>query len=212
MVAESLPVGSPWIVAFLAILIAVELGLLIWALVDLARRPAAQVAGGNRLIWLLLCLLVQLVGPILYLAVGRVRVGATTETTEHGHTPTAADTLAAERLSWAAAPLYDTADGARGGSANPAAAVGSVAANGVPGRAALGAAARSRAAGGAAVELSAVRKVFGQTAALDGLSLSVPEGSVFGFLGPNGAGKTTTLRILAGLCLLYTSPSPRDRS
>ncbi|HET6493755.1 MAG TPA: ABC transporter ATP-binding protein, partial [Thermoleophilia bacterium] len=47
--------------------------------------------------------------------------------------------------------------------------------------------------------LSAVRKVFGQTAALDGLSLSVPEGSVFGFLGPNGAGKTTTLRILAGL-------------
>src|SRR5665647_2709515 len=35
--------------------------------------------------------------------------------------------------------------------------------------------------------------------ALDGLSLSVPEGSVFGFLGPNGAGKTTTLRILAGL-------------
>ena len=37
------------------------------------------------------------------------------------------------------------------------------------------------------------------TAALDGLTLTVPEGSVFGFLGPNGAGKTTTLRILAGL-------------
>jgi ABC-2 type transport system ATP-binding protein len=44
-----------------------------------------------------------------------------------------------------------------------------------------------------------VRKVFGHAAALDGLTLSVPEGSVFGFLGPNGAGKTTTLRILAGL-------------
>ena len=42
-------------------------------------------------------------------------------------------------------------------------------------------------------------KVFGDTAALDNLTLTVPEGSVFGFLGPNGAGKTTTLRILAGL-------------
>jgi ABC-2 type transport system ATP-binding protein len=35
--------------------------------------------------------------------------------------------------------------------------------------------------------------------ALDGLSMRVPEGSVFGLLGPNGAGKTTTLRLLAGL-------------
>jgi len=35
--------------------------------------------------------------------------------------------------------------------------------------------------------------------ALDGLSLSIPEGTVFGFLGPNGAGKTTTIRLLAGL-------------
>jgi ABC-2 type transport system ATP-binding protein len=49
------------------------------------------------------------------------------------------------------------------------------------------------------VELASLRKVFAGTVALDGLSLSVPEGSVFGFLGPNGAGKTTTLRILAGL-------------
>jgi len=31
------------------------------------------------------------------------------------------------------------------------------------------------------------------------VSLTVPQGSVFGFLGPNGAGKTTALRILAGL-------------
>jgi ABC-2 type transport system ATP-binding protein len=50
-----------------------------------------------------------------------------------------------------------------------------------------------------AVELAGVRKVFKGAAALDGLTRSVPEGSVFGFLGPNGAGKTTTLRILAGL-------------
>jgi ABC-2 type transport system ATP-binding protein len=42
-------------------------------------------------------------------------------------------------------------------------------------------------------------KRYGRTAALDGLTFSVPAGSVCGFLGPNGAGKTTTLRILLGL-------------
>ena len=46
-------------------------------------------------------------------------------------------------------------------------------------------------------------KVYGsgeeQVRALDGLDLSVPEGSVLGLLGPNGAGKTTTVRILATL-------------
>ncbi len=35
--------------------------------------------------------------------------------------------------------------------------------------------------------------------ALNGLSLSVARGEIFGFLGPNGAGKTTTLKILMGL-------------
>jgi ABC-2 type transport system ATP-binding protein len=42
-------------------------------------------------------------------------------------------------------------------------------------------------------------KRYGRTAAVDGLTFSVPAGSVCGFLGPNGAGKTTTLRILLGL-------------
>jgi ABC-2 type transport system ATP-binding protein len=50
-----------------------------------------------------------------------------------------------------------------------------------------------------AIEISGLHKVYGETRALDGIDLSVPEGSVFGFLGPNGAGKTTTLRILTGL-------------
>jgi len=50
-----------------------------------------------------------------------------------------------------------------------------------------------------AVELRGLRKVYGAKAALDGVDLTVPVGSVFGFLGPNGAGKTTTLRILGGL-------------
>ena len=43
------------------------------------------------------------------------------------------------------------------------------------------------------------RRYPGGVLALDGLTMTVPEGSVFGLLGPNGAGKTTTLRILAGL-------------
>lgn len=39
---------------------------------------------------------------------------------------------------------------------------------------------------------------FGQFVAVDGLSLSVRKGELFGFLGPNGAGKTTTIRVLIG--------------
>jgi ABC-2 type transport system ATP-binding protein len=50
-----------------------------------------------------------------------------------------------------------------------------------------------------AVQIEALRKEFGEFTALDGLSLSVEEGTIFGFLGPNGAGKTTTMRILTGL-------------
>ena len=50
-----------------------------------------------------------------------------------------------------------------------------------------------------AVRCEDLRKRFGSVQALDGLTLSVPEGSVYGFLGPNGAGKTTAIRILTGL-------------
>ena len=42
-------------------------------------------------------------------------------------------------------------------------------------------------------------KRFGDRTAVDGLSLSVAKGEVFGFLGPNGAGKTTTVRMLGTL-------------
>lgn len=42
-------------------------------------------------------------------------------------------------------------------------------------------------------------KRFGSHTAVDGLSLAVPRGSVYGFLGPNGSGKTTTIRMLLGL-------------
>ncbi len=51
----------------------------------------------------------------------------------------------------------------------------------------------------AAIEIEGLRKSFGSHAALDGLDLRVPVGSVFGFLGRNGAGKTTTIKHLMGL-------------
>jgi ABC-2 type transport system ATP-binding protein len=50
-----------------------------------------------------------------------------------------------------------------------------------------------------AIETEGLTKRFGHLAAVDGLALAVPAGSVYGFLGPNGSGKTTTIRILLGL-------------
>lgn len=50
-----------------------------------------------------------------------------------------------------------------------------------------------------AIVTSGLRKEFGGVAAVDGIDLRVPAGSVFGFLGPNGSGKTTTTRMLLGL-------------
>ncbi len=49
------------------------------------------------------------------------------------------------------------------------------------------------------IELHNLSKRYGSVEALRGLSLKVPQGTLFGLLGPNGAGKTTTLRILATL-------------
>jgi ABC-2 type transport system ATP-binding protein len=49
---------------------------------------------------------------------------------------------------------------------------------------------------GPALELDRVTKRYGDFTAVDGLSLKVPRGCIYGFLGPNGAGKTTTLRMI----------------
>src|SRR6202166_1900314 len=50
-----------------------------------------------------------------------------------------------------------------------------------------------------AIEIRDLRKVYGDKAAVDGLTLTVPQGCFYGFLGPNGAGKTTTIKMLMGL-------------
>jgi len=56
-----------------------------------------------------------------------------------------------------------------------------------------------RAGDGPAVRLDALTRRFGDFVAVDGLTLDVGRGEVFGFLGPNGSGKTTTIRMLCGL-------------
>jgi ABC-2 type transport system ATP-binding protein len=50
-----------------------------------------------------------------------------------------------------------------------------------------------------AIEVTDLRKQYGQIEALAGLSMTVGRGEIFGFLGPNGAGKTTTVKLLLGL-------------
>jgi ABC-2 type transport system ATP-binding protein len=49
------------------------------------------------------------------------------------------------------------------------------------------------------IHTESITKKFGEVLAVEGLSLDVREGEVFGFLGPNGAGKTTTVRMLTSL-------------
>lgn len=48
------------------------------------------------------------------------------------------------------------------------------------------------------IQVSDLKKVFGKTRALAGISLEIGQGEIVGFVGPNGAGKTTAMRIIAG--------------
>src|SRR5215203_2794453 len=50
-----------------------------------------------------------------------------------------------------------------------------------------------------AIEATGLEKAFGETRAVAGVDLTVPEGAIYGVLGPNGAGKTTVIRMLATL-------------
>src|SRR3989442_12335848 len=52
-----------------------------------------------------------------------------------------------------------------------------------------------------AIEIRGVTKSFGETRAVDDLTLTVPAASTYGFIGPNGSGKTTTLRMILNILL-----------
>jgi ABC-2 type transport system ATP-binding protein len=49
------------------------------------------------------------------------------------------------------------------------------------------------------IEVAGLRKRFGSTLALDGMTFTVSPGQITGFIGPNGAGKSTTMRVILGL-------------
>jgi ABC-2 type transport system ATP-binding protein len=49
-----------------------------------------------------------------------------------------------------------------------------------------------------AIEVANLTKKYGETVAVENLSLTVPGGTMFGFLGPNGSGKSTTIGCLTG--------------
>src|SRR5436309_3464627 len=50
-----------------------------------------------------------------------------------------------------------------------------------------------------AIRTENLTRDFAAVHAVDGLTLDIPRGTIFGFLGPNGSGKTTTIRLLLGL-------------
>src|SRR2546427_12100850 len=58
---------------------------------------------------------------------------------------------------------------------------------------------RERMAEAVAVDVEDVQKKFGDIHALDGVTLRVRTGEIYGLLGPNGAGKTTIIRAIVGL-------------
>jgi ABC-2 type transport system ATP-binding protein len=193
----------PTEVILLAIpLLLVELGLIVIALWDLT-RPGRRVRGGSKAIWAVIIVLVNLIGPLVYLVAGRED---REDVNESGGAP------------GPTAPAGPPAPGAIAGWAPPDAAVagrispepGPSSAPTAGTRPSVEAApststlrpAPALPAGPPAIVIRGLTKRYdgaGGVLALDGLDLEVPTGSVFGLLGPNGAGKTTTLRMLAGL-------------
>ena len=149
-----------WALGLIGVLVVVQVGLQVWGLVDLARRE--RVMGGRKWVWLLVILFGEIVGVVIYLAVGR------------NVPPEAADPLASASRR---RPRPRRASG----------------------RHAVRRSDDARRPVLPALWLRGLTKTYGGTNVLDGVDLTVVEGSVFGFLGPNGAGKTTTLRILTGL-------------
>jgi ABC-2 type transport system ATP-binding protein len=158
-----------WIVAGLAGAAAITILVALW---DLGRN---QVRHLPKWAWALIIVLVSFpIGLILYLVVGRVPAGIE-----------------------APAGFGQPTEGGAVPGPEPDRAVGRVEL--VPPATATAAAPVTESGAEAVITTSGVRKVYGDTVALDGVDLKVPRGSTYGLIGPNGAGKTTMLSILAGL-------------
>jgi ABC-type glutathione transport system ATPase component len=137
--------------------VVLEVGLMVYALYDLFQEDR-RVTGNNKLVWAVVIVMVNLIGPVIYFFAGRDDSRGVDKAATTPAAPT--ESIARILATWPALPA--TAD--------------------------------------AAVVTTGLSKRYGAgVVALEGLNLTVPSGSIFGFLGPNGAGKTTTLRLLTGL-------------
>ena len=195
---------DPSVLLLVVPLIVIYFGLLIFAVVDLLRDDRV-VRGGNKGIWALVIVFINGFGPIIYLLFGRVEGVA--EPREPGpgavpgwgsphDPPIIVGPHAGKQAPGGPMDLASPAAGPAGGLAAPAWPAPE------PTTAPPATAPPTTALpdGPAAIAVEGLRKRYpGGVVALDGLSMVVPTGSVFGLLGPNGAGKTTCLRLLAGL-------------
>ncbi len=186
---------DPSVLLLVVPLAVIYFGLLIFAVVDLLRDDR-RVRGGNKGIWALIIVFINGFGPIIYFLFGRVEGAPEPREPGPGAVP-----------GWGSPhdpPIIVGPQAGEPAPGGPADHAGPVAARVVPTTAEASVAAVTRQAplpdAPAAITVEGLRKQYpGGVVALDGLSMVVPTGSVFGLLGPNGAGKTTCLRLLAGL-------------
>jgi ABC-2 type transport system ATP-binding protein len=145
--------------------------------IDLAR---AEVRHLPKVVWGLLMLSVP-IGPVLYVAIGRVPSHERQGPAASPPPPQGALVLdEAPTATLVGAPAPARAAGA--GTQPPAPATTERPPSGPP-----------------VITTDRLRKVYGDTIALEDVDLVVPRGTTYGLIGPNGAGKTTMLSILAGL-------------
>jgi ABC-2 type transport system ATP-binding protein len=199
---------TPETLLLLVPLVVVQLGLMILAVVDLLRDDR-RVRGGNKGVWAVVIVFVSLIGPILYFLAGREEGPPEPQAPGPGAMPGWGSPHDPPIVSPPARPPGATPAGQEAtpgavtpGTATPAFPPATVRPAAVPPATAppVAAAPATSASAPSAIRIDGLSKRYpGGVLALDGLTMEVPAGSVFGLLGPNGAGKTTTLRLLAGL-------------
>jgi ABC-2 type transport system ATP-binding protein len=186
---------DPMLLLLLVPLVLLEVGLLVVAVADLLREDR-QVRGGNKGVWAVIIVFANLIGPIVYLLVGRKDGPPDATGPGNGAMP-----------GWGSPHDPPILAGPRGApeagqttGVEPADLVPPVTRVDPRPRTVSPTPSAAPPDGPAAIRVEGLTRVYpGGVRALDGLSMAVPSGSVFGLLGPNGAGKTTTLRLLAGL-------------